>query len=180
MLFPLSSVPRVFPFPLLSSRLLSRRVWWQQSEKLRRDTDWLRLQPLSCHLSPLLYSRPSPYVLLESSPVGLECSRKYFRVRPIRRRENPAPYSGFLHLFPRRSSISADPFPFGPWCPASVWSLTMKFSIVSFSLRSICEVPHCDIPITLSVSIYCMWFSNSYAILYKCIQLILILMRHVL
>lgn len=88
--------PRFSPRLLLSSRLRLRRVWRQQSEKLRRDTDWLRLQPLSRAIFLLFFilahASRSPR---ESTPGRAWMLEKIFprTPHPSRRRENPTPHS---------------------------------------------------------------------------------------
>lgn len=106
MLFPPSSVFPRFPLPLVFSRNVSGGSRVKSSEETLIGSDSSLSRFLPSFSSSL--SSHSPHVLFESSPVGLECSRKYFRVRPIRPRENLILLSGFLHLFPRRSSISVD------------------------------------------------------------------------
>lgn len=164
-----------FPAFSPSSRLLPQRVWRQQSEKLRKDTDWLRLQPLSyLTIFSSLFSL-SPHVLLESSSVRLECSRKYSRVRPIRRRENLTLLSGFLHLFPRRSSISAD------WPTLSLSDLDVQrtYGLRPWNVPSSRSSPPMIFRSLLFQYLFTEpRFSNKRD--YKCVQLILILTRHVL
>lgn len=124
-------------------------------------------------------SSPSPHVHLESSPVGLECSRKYFRVRSIRRREN----SGFLHLFPRRARPSPPTgrsFPFRTLMSSestvSDHEIFRRFVLPPARVMSIAPIP-----IILSV-IYLLYHTTrlSDTRYYKRMQLILILMRYVL
>lgn len=186
MLFPLSSVPpRVFslssPLLLWSSHDVSGGSRVKSSEETLIGSDFSL--SLSCHLSPLLYSRPSPLAPLTfSSRVRRSGSNGRENISacvPFVGGRIPRRILDFCTFFPRRSSISADPFPFGPsWCPASLRSLTMKFSIVSG--------PYVRYPIAAPFRLFFQYlstvsrFSNSYAILHKCTQFILILMCHVL
>lgn len=172
MLFPLSSVPRVFPFPLLSSHLLSRRVWRQQSEKLRRDTDWLRLQPLSCHLSPLLYSHPSS--LASRSPREF-AGRAWMleKIFPRASHSSEGESRAALWIF---APFFQDARPSLPTLSLSDLDVLRAYGLWPWNFPSspshMCDPFRLFFQYLSTVS----RFSNSYAILHKCIQLILILM----
>lgn len=122
-----------FPFlPLIFSHDVSGGSRVKSSEETLIGSDFsLSLVP---SFSSSLSSRSS-HVRLENSPVGLECSRKYFRVlRPIRRRERIprrifAPFSKTLvHLcrlagsFPFRTLMSGESL--WPWNFPSLRSLS--------------------------------------------------------
>lgn len=158
MLFPPSSVPRVFPSPLLLvfAHDVSGGSRVKSCEETLIGSDFSLSRAIFLLFFILALASRS---LLEraSSPVGLECSRKYFRVRPIRRRENPAPalwiFAPFSKTLVHLSARLADPFPFGPWCQASVPSLWLWNFPSSRSLSDPCDI-HAAISLTLSASIY--------------------------